>query len=555
MLKPIHLLAALLPLLLAAPASAEPCEDCFAVFVMPDIQNYTQTIWQPAGAAHLDLTTRWICENRTYVEPDTGKEMPVVMVLQLGDLVQTGDWDEDGDGVLEEWARSDAAFDNLDACAGGPVPYLVVAGNHDVQPRNKYESKADGFNTYFGTSRWGPYQCVDPLACDGSSTWFIGGGSPIPAGARNAMDGPAGPPTSQPGRHRVGIARLPNGGRMLFLGLDLAFDFPPPGSPGEQDDLAWLRSVLAAYPGVPAVVFHHALIGPTGTFVPDGAASFQSDSYTNTEDVWNQIVAPYEQIMMTWNGHWTAYYDEEGQIHRPKENDAVLPNAAGKDVFTFFRNYQGLEHKNGAGVRCPNEKTGSGWNVMAVFDPAAQQIRVQSIRIEDTDDDCTHDGTPAPPAALDREYAGPVAPIPWSFPDTLPASLDNCPDDPNPDQADADSDGVGNVCDPPCSDGLDNDADGMTDTPADVGCRDAAWPSESPPCQDGINNDPAQDALIDWDGGGSAGLPRHLQTQPDPQCSVAWGEREISPPACGLGGELVLLLVPAWRMAVRRNRG
>ncbi len=51
---------------LAATATrAEVCADCFAIFVMPDVQFYTTLENQPEGASHLDLVTRWICGNRS----------------------------------------------------------------------------------------------------------------------------------------------------------------------------------------------------------------------------------------------------------------------------------------------------------------------------------------------------------------------------------------------------------------------------------------------------------------------------------------------------------
>ena len=106
---------------------------------------------------------------------------------------------------------------------------------------------------------------------------------------------------------------------------------------------------------------------------------------------------------------------------------------------------------------------------------------------------------------------------------------------------------------PACSDGVDNDGDGLTDFPDDPGCWDAASIIESPQCQDGINNDPGQDGLIDFDGGASAGLPPEQQTDPDPQCVYAWQGREARP-TCGLGAELALLLPALMWMWRRRSR-
>ena len=104
--------------LVSSAATAGSCPNCFAVVVMPDTQWYTHALYQPQGAAHLDLVTRYICANRTgWTEPSTGKVMPILMVLQLGDIVQTGQ--------VPEWQIADAAFANLDLCVP-EVPYVVA---------------------------------------------------------------------------------------------------------------------------------------------------------------------------------------------------------------------------------------------------------------------------------------------------------------------------------------------------------------------------------------------------------------------------------------------
>ena len=58
-----------------------------------------------------------------WVEPSTGKVMPILMVLQLGDIVQTG--------LDPEWQMADAAFANLELCVP-EVPYVVALGNHGL---------------------------------------------------------------------------------------------------------------------------------------------------------------------------------------------------------------------------------------------------------------------------------------------------------------------------------------------------------------------------------------------------------------------------------------
>jgi spore coat protein A len=89
-----------------------------------------------------------------------------------------------------------------------------------------------------------------------------------------------------------------------------------------------------------------------------------------------------------------------------------------------------------------------------------------------------------------------------------------------------------------CDDGEDNDDDGFTDVPDDPGCRDPLWTLENPQCQDGVDND--GQTGIDFDGGASVndGVPISV---PDPQCSAAWRNRE-SKPRCGLGWELGVVM-------------
>lgn len=110
--------------------------------------------------------------------------------------------------------------------------------------------------------------------------------------------------------------------------------------------------------------------------------------------------------------------------------------------------------------------------------------------------------------ALDSDSDGEVDPT------------DNCPSLPNPDQADADQDGIGDACDLVCADGLDNDGDGAIDFPFDPGCASAAASLEDPACDDGIDND--ADGLTDWPADGScySGAFQDDEAVPAPEPAV-----------------------------------
>jgi hypothetical protein len=121
---------------------------------------------------------------------------------------------------------------------------------------------------------------------------------------------------------------------------------------------------------------------------------------------------------------------------------------------------------------------------------------------------------------------------------------------------------------PACSDGIDNDGDGLIDYVVagggDPGCASSTSPGENPQCQDGLNND--NQPGIDFDGGASLDLDQdgfidaqfHSATPPvgaaDPQCvGKPWKYREAAS-SCGLGCELVLL-TPLLSAFARRRRG
>lgn len=110
-----------------------------------------------------------------------------------------------------------------------------------------------------------------------------------------------------------------------------------------------------------------------------------------------------------------------------------------------------------------------------------------------------------------------------------------------------------------CDNGEDDDGDGFVDI-ADPACSsgnpyvpDPAAPAELTQCQDGVDNDGG--AGTDFDAGESIlGVGNGDPDGPDPQCSSRpWNNREGGS-RCGVGSELVLLLIPLLGHRCARSR-
>jgi len=116
---------------------------------------------------------------------------------------------------------------------------------------------------------------------------------------------------------------------------------------------------------------------------------------------------------------------------------------------------------------------------------------------------------------------------------------------------------------PACSDGWDDDGDGLVDFDGgasvnggvplglpDPGCKSAMSPTESPQCQDGVDDD--GDGFVDFDGGASVNGGVAFAA-PDPQCAQPSQNNEATT-GCGLGAELAVALpLLTWLGGRRRH--
>jgi len=99
---------------------------------------------------------------------------------------------------------------------------------------------------------------------------------------------------------------------------------------------------------------------------------------------------------------------------------------------------------------------------------------------------------------------------------------------------------------PACSNGVDDDGDGLVDFPDDPGCADPGGMREDPACDNAVDDD--GDGLVDFDGGVSANHGVAVGP-PDPRCGEAYLKSEER--GCGLGAELLLALALVARLQRR----
>src|SRR5688572_14133129 len=353
----------------ACPAPDPPtsCPNCFAVFIMPDTQFYTWALanntatdkiranpntpggfdygaaaFSEEGAIHLERVADWVCANKaSFVEPSTGKEMPIELFVHLGDLVQHNEYDNSElkfcnpndppntcnscQGNSCEWNRILRVFDRLDQCG---VRYLTAPGNHDwkgfdgvlglansIHEANTYQKRFPDTASTGSVPVRAPWttasRCVAPNNCDPAlGRWYLGGGdnavaeslggNAIPNMSRDINgdlvgDGPA---TDQYGRHRVGMVESPEGDRLLFLGLEFSTGLP--SSTGVP------ASIMAASPLIPAIGLNHQGIQPGFPEVGD-------------------LVAPNSQVFLILNGHELSVYNTEHPVTLPDGRTYQVP--------------------------------------------------------------------------------------------------------------------------------------------------------------------------------------------------------------------------------------
>ncbi len=264
-------------------------EGSFSIAVLPDTQMYCEAV--PAG---FYAQTQWIVDHKT--------DRNIAAVLHLGDITNRN--------TPEQWDVAQKAMRQLD----GHVPYFMCCGNHDYGPGGGCADRTTLFNEYFPLSRY-------------SELKTFGG----------VYD-------KEPGRLENSYHTFTAGGRKFLV---VALEFGP-----RQDVIRWANEVVATHQDHSAILITHAYMyydetrydwatkGTTQTWNPHSypVAKVTDDDVNDGEELWQKLVAPQGNFLMTLNGH--VLNDGLGRT--------VTQDARQRDVAQMLVNFQ-MKPKGGDG--------------------------------------------------------------------------------------------------------------------------------------------------------------------------------------------------------------
>jgi Calcineurin-like phosphoesterase len=207
--------------------------------------------------AMFNAQTQWIADHTTSHQ--------IAFTAHLGDVVDKARQDY-------QWQNADAAMSILDKHL---LPYSILAGNHDLlrasQNDLERDSELEPFLRYFPATRIQHHPTYGGHSPSGFNSYFV-----FEAG----------------------------GQQFLVLALDWRL---------ADESLLWVQSILDAHADIPTILTTHQLL-----YVDrEGNPRFSR----NGTLLWNQIIAPNNQIFLAINGH---HYGVTHIVRQNNTGNAVL---------------------------------------------------------------------------------------------------------------------------------------------------------------------------------------------------------------------------------------
>jgi hypothetical protein len=277
------------------PLSAQVASPDFTFVLLPDTQNEAEFF-----PSVLDSQTQWIVDNQA--------RLNIQAVLGLGDIVNDG-------ASPTQQGNADAAIKLLDTAG---IPYFLSIGNHDYDGGDDGVTAraVTGFNQWFGPARYA------------AKSYYKGN---FPAASNENF---------------YGVLTI-NGQQYLIL----VVEYIPRSS-----SLDWAASIVKANPDKEVIVVTHSYLFVDGTTADRCDTEDRPRKDNDGEQMWENFVSKYPNIIMVVNGHLTA---GQGAHHSELGVNGNLVNA-------MFSNYQLLS--NG----------GDGWLRIVTVHPSSNTIDVQT---------------------------------------------------------------------------------------------------------------------------------------------------------------------------------
>lgn len=229
-----------------------PKPGSFTVAVLPDTQLYSQS--HPATYM---AQTEWIVDQK--------KDRNIACVLHLGDITNRN--------TPDQWENAQKAMYQLD----GQVPYFMAIGNHDCSAGGSCKDRTTHFNEYFPVDKY-------------SDLPTFGG----------VYD-------KEPDRFENSYQFFEVDGRKFIV---FALEFGP-----RKDVVRWANEIAKKHQDREAILITHAYMyynddrydwqkyGKKQNWNPYSYGVANSSTVSDGEDLWNNLVKPNPNFMLTLNGH------------------------------------------------------------------------------------------------------------------------------------------------------------------------------------------------------------------------------------------------------------
>jgi hypothetical protein len=202
-------------------------------------------------------------------------------------------------------------------------PYSITIGNHDIYPAAEVYKRESLFGNYFGQSRY-------------AGKAFYGG----------AFDS----------SNINNYTHFASGGLEFMV---VSVEFTP-----RKDVVTWANQVIANHPDRRVIVATHCYMGNNGEYAGGCADNYDLEGRDGV-DLWEELVQRHSNVFMSVSGH------VQGVSYRQRTG------TNGNVVHEILNDFQSEPVLGNGHV------LGNGWLRLLTFDPALNQIRVESLSVED----------------------------------------------------------------------------------------------------------------------------------------------------------------------------